>query len=218
MPITITSISARPNGSPILHTASGVAFSYDSSLFSFVKLTESWWAEGSDAWSGRQRNANSAPSSRQLLITSLENTISEHLSPPLHPAQRPDWWSTALTLGHLESKLHAAKLLDSGPEYKQVLLVYAKKIADEGFRAKAEELVKELFGPVYWRPGICKDDSWNPNLLGYSKRDLLKDVLAIFGMLSSKQNFDQAGHGLAGLAEKGVGVGLFVVLLLYNVL
>jgi protein HIRA/HIR1 len=63
---------------------------------------------------------------------------------------RPKWWNTALTLGHLETKLHSAKLLDSPPEYKQALLVYAKKIADEGFRAKAEELIKELFGPVYW--------------------------------------------------------------------
>jgi hypothetical protein len=25
-----------------------------------------------------------------------------------------------------------------------------KKIADEGFKGKAEELVKELYGPVYW--------------------------------------------------------------------
>jgi len=28
--------------------------------------------------------------------------------------------------------------------------MYAKKIADEGFRAKGEELVRELFGPVFW--------------------------------------------------------------------
>jgi protein HIRA/HIR1 len=41
-------------------------------------------------------------------------------------------------------------VLDSPQEYKQALLVYAKKIADEGFRAKAEELIKDLFGPLYW--------------------------------------------------------------------
>ena len=64
--------------------------------------------------------------------------------------KRPDWWSAALTLGHLETKLHATRLLDSPQEYKQVLLLYARRIADEGFRAKGEELIKELFGPVYW--------------------------------------------------------------------
>lgn len=46
--------------------------------------------------------------------------------------------------------MHAIKLLESSAEYRQVVLLYAKKIADEGFRAKAEELIKELFGPVYW--------------------------------------------------------------------
>ncbi len=88
-------------------------------------------------------------------------------------------------------------MLDSSSEYKQTLLVYAKKIADEGFRNKAEELIKELFGPVYWsvfvtvyetsvetkfrRPGMVKEDNWHPMLLGHWKRDLLKEVLQVFG-------------------------------------
>ena len=54
-----------------------------------------------------------------------------------------------MTLSHLESRMHACRLLDSGAEYKQALLLYVKRIADEGFRGKAEEVVKELCGPVY---------------------------------------------------------------------
>ena len=85
-------------------------------------------------------------------------------------------------------------------EYKQALLLYAKKIADEGFRAKGEELIKELFGPVYWyaigfifvvslylrvhrRPG--RDDGWCPTIISIPKRDLLKDVLSVFGKTCS---------------------------------
>ena len=61
-----------------------------------------------------------------------------------------------MTLGHLETRLHSTKLLDSPLEYRQALLLYAKKIADEGFKGKGEELVKELFGPVYWYVGfVC---------------------------------------------------------------
>jgi len=56
--------------------------------------------------------------------------------------------------------------------------MHAKKMADEGFRGKAEELIRELFGPVYWRPG--KDDSWCPTVVGLSKRELLREVLNIF--------------------------------------
>jgi len=72
----------------------------------------------------------------------------------------------------------SARALDSPGEYKQALLLYAKKVADEGFRGKAEEVIKDLFGPVYWRPG--RDDGWSPTLMGLTKRDLLKDVLLIF--------------------------------------
>jgi len=99
-----------------------------------------------------------------------------------HPAadpslERPAWWNTALTLDHLESRLHACRLLESGLEYKQALLQYVKKIADEGFRGKAEEVLKEYCGPLYWRPG--REDKWCPTVCGLAKRDLLKDVLGI---------------------------------------
>jgi protein HIRA/HIR1 len=144
--IGIISLAARPNGSLIVSATSGVTYSYDSSLCSFVKLSEPWWAEGSDAWLSRPRNA----STQQAVVTSIESGISKRIASPPSIAQRPPWWASALTLGHLESKLHAARLLDSSVEYKQILLVYAKKIADEGFRNKAEELIKDLFGPIYW--------------------------------------------------------------------
>jgi len=174
--ISITSLIARPNGSPIVCATTGVTYSYDSHLCSFVKLSEPWWAEGSDAWSSRPRNSGS----QQAVVASIESAISECITPSPGTTQRPPWWTSALTLGHLESKLHAARVLDSSMEYKQVLLVYAKKIADEGFRNKAEELIKDLFGPIYWRPGSSKEDTWNPGLLGHWKRDLLKEVLQVF--------------------------------------
>jgi protein HIRA/HIR1 len=144
--ITIASLVARPNGSPIISATSGVTYSFDNNLCSFVKLSEPWWAEGSDAWSSRPRNS----SPQQAVVASIESAISERINPSPGTTQRPTWWTSALTLGHLESKLHAARVLDSSVEYKQILLVYAKKIADEGFRNKAEELIKDLFGPIYW--------------------------------------------------------------------
>lgn len=83
-------------------------------------------------------------------MTVIEDSVAGTPDESAVDKTRPTWWNTALTLGHLEARLHATKLLDSPPEYRQALLMYAKKIADEGFRSKAEELVKELYGPVYW--------------------------------------------------------------------
>ncbi|KIJ63220.1 hypothetical protein HYDPIDRAFT_113835, partial [Hydnomerulius pinastri MD-312] len=148
-----------------------VAHTYDPLLSSWTKLSERWWAEGSDVWQGRQRVAKD-------VVASIEGTISTTSSTATEHKERPQWWNTALTLGHLESKMHAAKALDSPTEYKQALLLYAKKIADEGFRGKAEELIRDLFGPVFWRPG--RDDCWSPTVVGMLKRDLLREVLNVF--------------------------------------
>lgn len=173
---TILSVTVRPNGAPIVQCSTGVAHSYEPSLSSWIKLSERWWAEGSDAWQGRQRSSSNAAS--RGIVASVENAMPTSGEDSGADKQRPTWWSAAMTLGHLETKLHAARILDSPQEYKQALLVYAKKVADEGFRAKAEELIKDLFGPVYWRPG--REDAWSPMLLGMPKRELLKDVLSIF--------------------------------------
>ena len=116
----------------------------------WVKISEGWWADGSDAWAGRQRNSNNTAS--RGIIAMLEAGISELKDSDEHDpnTEKPQWWNAAKTLGHLEERQSAAKLLDSPAEFKHSLLLYAKKIAEEGFRGKAEELVRELFGPVYW--------------------------------------------------------------------
>jgi len=173
---TILSATVRPNGAPIIQCSTGVAHSYEPSLSSWIKLSERWWAEGSDVWQGRQRAGSNAAS--RGVIATVESVVSAGGDDNGADKQRPTWWSVAMTLGHLETKMHSARVLDSPQEYKQALLVYAKKIADEGFRAKAEELIKDLFGPVYWHPG--REEPWSPILMGMSKRDLLRDVLSVF--------------------------------------
>ncbi|GLB39062.1 putative required for replication-independent chromatin assembly and for the periodic repression of histone gene transcription during the cell cycle [Lyophyllum shimeji] len=174
---TVVSVTVRPNGVPLINTSNGVSYSYDPTLLTWVKVADRWWAEGSEVWQGRQRQANNQTAGRGIM-SSVEGSIGVTAEETPPDKQRPAWWNTALTLGHLETRLNASRLLDSPQEYKQALLVYAKRIADEGFRAKAEELIKELFGPVYFRPG--REDSWSPSVIGLSKRDLLKDVLSIF--------------------------------------
>ncbi|KAK0215651.1 histone transcription regulator 1 [Armillaria fumosa] len=174
--VTISSATTRANGCPIFNFSNGVVFSYDPQLSAWVKITDRWWSNGSDFWPGRQRS--SAQSANRGVLNALEASVSESPDESAAEKPRPSWWGTALTLGHLETRLLSAKLLDSPSEYKQALLLYSKKIADEGFRAKAEELIKELCGPVYWRSADeQREVTWSPYVAGLSKRDLLKDVV-----------------------------------------
>ena len=121
---TILSTAVRPNGTPVIQLSDGLAHSYDAALCAWTKLSE--------PWSGGTRAA-------------LEGAIAERTNVTLvdgHAEKvRPAWWGAAIM--HLESRLHAACALDSPLEYKQALLLYAKLNADEGFRGKTEELVRD---------------------------------------------------------------------------
>lgn len=174
---TVVNVGVRANGTPMINLSSGIAHSYDASLMAWVRISSGWWADGSDVWTGRQRNS-SAVASRGI-IAILESGITDLLPDrSLEPISQAPWWNIAKTLGHLEERQAAAKLLDSPAEFKHSLLLYAKAISDEGFRGKAEELIRALFGPVYWKPN--KDEKWDPHIVGLSKRDLLREVLNIF--------------------------------------
>ncbi|KDQ18757.1 hypothetical protein BOTBODRAFT_153623 [Botryobasidium botryosum FD-172 SS1] len=178
-PSSILSAQIRPNGAPLILLSSGVAYSFDPALSTWVRISEARWSEGSDAWEGKHRT-NKNSSSRGVIST-LESALSDLNMDSDSAANviKYRWWNAALTLGHLETKLHAAKVLDSPTEYRAALLSYAKKIAEEGFKGKAEELLKDLCGPLYWKPS--KDEQvWCPTVLGLQKRDLLKEVSSIF--------------------------------------
>jgi len=178
-PNTILSAQIRPNGAPLILLSSGAAYSFDPALSTWLRISEARWSEGSDAWEGKHRT-NKVSSSRGVIST-LESALSD-LNMDCDSttnATKYRWWNAALTLGHLETKLHAAKVLDSPTEYRTALLFYAKRIAEEGFKGKAEELLKDLCGPLYWKPSK-EEPSWCPTVLGMQKRDLLKEVVSIF--------------------------------------
>ncbi|KAJ7669282.1 histone transcription regulator 1 [Mycena polygramma] len=173
---TITVAKIQPSGAAILTCSSGIVYSYDAALLSFVKLTERWWSEGSDVWQARQRSATN-PTANRGVLSLTEGSIAGSLqSSSSANKKRPQWWSLAMTLGHLETRMHSAKLLDSPTEYKQALAQYTKKLADEGYKAKAEDLIRDLIGPMYSRSG----ETWSSTVAGLGKRELLKDVLSAF--------------------------------------
>jgi len=177
--VRVSSVFIRPNGTVVVSLSSGGVYSYDSSLQTWVCISDNWWSSGSDVWNARTRSSSS--SAAHGVLAGIEASVAEAAmvmpNPNADPGiERPAWWNTALTLGHLESRLHACRLLDSASEYKQALLLYVKKIADEGFRGKAEEVLKEYCGPLYWRQGR---EEWCPTVCGLVKRDLLKDILGI---------------------------------------
>lgn len=141
--VSVVSAQVRPNGVPVIQLSTPSAYAYDAALASWVQLCDVWWADGSPLNS----RGRSAVASTRGPVASIEHVVSD--GRPEDGQARPEWWDTALTLGHLDLRMAAAVLLDSPTEYKQYLLAYAKKLGEEGFRARAEELIKDLLGPIY---------------------------------------------------------------------
>ncbi|GAA5983758.1 hypothetical protein JCM10908_005913 [Rhodotorula pacifica] len=107
--------------------------------------------------------------------SALKRAVPE--GPAAEPTASSDTYRLAISLAHLETRIKAAASLDSPSEYRLFLLAYAKRLADEGLRSKAEELIRELLGPIYHKPGKKEEDEWVPTVVGLPKRELLRDVL-----------------------------------------
>ncbi|GAA6021890.1 hypothetical protein JCM11491_004782 [Sporobolomyces phaffii] len=198
----ITTSALLPNGTPLVALDSGATFSYDRDLAGWTRVSEPWWTK-SDAWEGRR--ARNAATGRGVL-RAIESAVNEVVvaragepedggeddegmgrekkeleGEPATPQGTTKEFTIALTLAHLETRLNAAVALDSPAEYKASLLTYARELAKEGLRSKAEELIREMLGPIYHKPGKKVEEEWTPVVLGFSKRELLRDVLRELG-------------------------------------
>ncbi|GAA5888497.1 hypothetical protein JCM16303_002190 [Sporobolomyces ruberrimus] len=198
---SITTSALLPNGTPLIALSSGSTFSYDKDLASWTRVCEPWWSK-SNAWEGRRgRYANASSVAGRGIIRGIEGAVNEIVvddqaredggdeamnsdstlttieGETVAPQAGSKELELALTLAHLETRLRAAEALDSPAEYKTSLLSYTRELAKEGLKSKAEELIRELLGPIYHKPGKKVEEEWTSHVLGLSKRDLLREVL-----------------------------------------
>ncbi|KAE8210556.1 hypothetical protein CF327_g5579 [Tilletia walkeri] len=122
--------------------------------------------------------------------------------PPPPSGSQASGLESTVALRHLETRLLACELLESPAEYRANLLLYAQRLADEGIRNMAEDLIRSLLGPVYYRPGAAV--AWEPEVLGFSKRNLLAHVLSTMANGRLKELADQYGEILRAVMTPGL--------------
>ncbi|KAJ9126480.1 hypothetical protein QFC24_002223 [Naganishia onofrii] len=171
--ITIKQAQVRANGTVWVQLSSGTCYAYNADFQAWEELCNSWLAKSSSLWTRTRGSGNkNVVSGMEADLNGLQPALVQDLT-----NDKPRWWKDALTLGHLETRMRAAVLLDSPVEYKSFLLMYAKKIAEEGYKAKGEELVRDL--------NAANDKDWSSTACGLNKRDLLREVLGIFAKTRS---------------------------------
>ncbi|ORY28137.1 putative transcription corepressor [Naematelia encephala] len=165
--LDLTRLEVRPNGVPIVYTSEPCAFVYDTNLSSWTPVASPWWIAHSQQ--SDRRSVSSGP------LAEIELYLSSSWTKPDDIGDRPQWFDEAVEMGHLESRMKASILLDSKEEYRHWLMKYAGVLGREGFRERAEELIKDHVGPIYQHK---KDLEWEDTLFGAPKRDWAKPLLA----------------------------------------
>jgi protein HIRA/HIR1 len=164
---TIRSAKIRPNGTPVITLSNGHIFSYHSGLQSWTVVSTPWFSKGSEHWESRTRGRSGAVAGVLKAFEGITNDILVAQNDPWHANGDPmdvdtpvegdekemlgqaEDWPSAMTLGHLESRMAACEALDSPQEFKAALMLYASRLGSDGFRNKAEELIRALMGPIY---------------------------------------------------------------------
>lgn len=182
---SITNARINSEGRVIVALSNGEGYAYSPSFYTWQRLSEPWWAVGSQYWntteapvgnlqstSGAQQKDQEAKAAVSTgIIPFLErNTTNEtllrgrayflqRLIKVLLSREGYESFESSVSIAHLENRLAAALSLGAKEEFRLYLSMYAKRIGAEGMKGKVEELLKGLFGGLF----EGEDNDGNPS-------------------------------------------------------
>jgi protein HIRA/HIR1 len=173
----VTDARINSEGRVVVSLSNGEGYSYSPSMFTWQRITEAWWAVGSQYWNTtdapvnnlqakdtQQENKEGKAAVAAGIIPWLErNTTNEtllrgrayflqRLIKVLLSREGYETFESSVSIAHLENRLAAALSLGAKEEFRLYLSMYAKRIGAEGLKLKVEELLKGLIG------GLFEDD------------------------------------------------------------
>ncbi|TAQ90546.1 hypothetical protein B7494_g1125 [Chlorociboria aeruginascens] len=173
----VTSAHLNSNGHIIVTLNNGDGYMYSPLMYVWQRLSESWWAIGSQYWNSNdssisslqstgvgpdtQRNGRVDASNISAgIIPHLErHTTSEvllkgraynlqRLIKTLLPKEGYEGFESSVSIAHLENRVAAALQLGAREEFRIYLVMYAKRLGAEGMKSKVEELLRSLLGGI----------------------------------------------------------------------
>lgn len=173
-------VFARLNteGRIIVAMSNGDGYTYNPSMYIWQRISEPWFAVGSQYWNTTDSSLGNIRSSQEKnapkekddqvslenisagIIPSLErNTTNQfllqgrafylqRLIKALISAEGYETFESCVSVAHLENRVAAAKTLGAREEFKIYLSMYVKRIGAEGLKGKIEELLRSLSGDL----------------------------------------------------------------------
>ena len=193
----LTSARVNSQGRVVVTLTNGDGYAYNPSLMAWQRLSEAWWAVGSQYWNstdtsignisfGGLQPAESGALAEDAsvdvstgIISELERRTNKELLVrqrgfQLHKIVRAlfsregySGLETSVSIAHLEDRIAAALQLGSRHDFRINLFMYAKRIGAEGLQAKVDELLKALVGDIF----TDVDDRQDSTATGTSAKD-----------------------------------------------
>lgn len=179
--ITITRASISERGFPIITLSNHASYSFNTSVGAWVQLI---YAE--DLLAINSDHQSVAPSQDPLQVkgplAQLQGQHSRFGRQSSRMFRSNPGRQQSATAVHLENQLSSCVALGSGKEYYFWLTTYVRYLSQAGFESRLREVCEELLGPPHRSVGPQdKSSSWNPSILGYQKRNLLRELLPHIG-------------------------------------
>ncbi|KAF2686481.1 protein HIR1 [Lentithecium fluviatile CBS 122367] len=229
-------VFARLNseGRIIIAMSNGDGYTYSPNMYVWQRISEPWWAVGSQYWNttdssvgnltssesnGTDKEKNDQVSIENIsagIIPLLErNTTNQfllqgrafylqRLIKALISAEGYESFEACVSVAHLENRVAAARTLGAREEFKIYLSMYVKRIGAEGLKGKVEELLRSLTGDL--APEEETDDPpTEDTICGWKKEDLLKEAVLILGKYRDIQRITVPYARLLGIINEHSG-------------
>ncbi|KAF3026456.1 HIR complex subunit [Neopestalotiopsis sp. 37M] len=173
----VTSAQLNSNGHIIVTLTNGDGYYYSPDMYSWQRLSEAWWAVGSQYWNSNDSSvgalqstavgpttAKNSKSDETLVSAGIIPYLERHttneflLKGRAYTLQRIikqllskdgfETFESSVSIAHLENRMAGALQLGAKDEFRLYLFMYAKRIGAEGSRGKVEELLNSLLGGI----------------------------------------------------------------------
>lgn len=170
---SVTHARLNSEGRIIVALSNGEGYSYSPMMYTWQRMSEAWWAVGSQYWNttdapvgnlqsreSQQDNAAKAAVSAGIIPFLERNTTHEtllrgrayylqRLIKVLLSREGYESFESSVSIAHLENRLAATLTLGAKEEFRLYLSMYAKRIGAEGLKMKVEELLQALMGGLF---------------------------------------------------------------------
>ncbi|KAI5866021.1 Hira-domain-containing protein [Durotheca rogersii] len=213
----VTSAHLNSNGYIVVTLTNGDGYYYSPSMYTWQRLSEPWWAVGSQYWNSNDSSVGALQSTAVGAVSPKDGqgdgaTVSAGIIPFLERHTTNEFllkgraftlqrliktllsrdgfetFESSVSIAHLENRISGAMQLQSKDEFRLYLYMYAKRIGAEGHRGKVEELLNSLVGGVLEEKKGGKGwFSTDDDLCGWDRKELLKGVVMILGKFRELQ-------------------------------